>query len=222
MGSAPGGKPVADLAILADGDRHRTTAQGIPRDDDAAYRSGFWGFVPLDVSTPRTIELEAEVRLSDGTLAQAPIGSIEVVEPPARVELHRNGKWTAPLIAICMATYNSDPELFRAQVESIRAQTDTDWVCVISDDCSEPASFEAIQATVAADDRFIVTRSQKRLGFYRNFERLLALAPVEAELVALSDHDDRCTPTSSQRSARRSGTGSLPSATPASPTRREM
>ncbi|HYH62925.1 MAG TPA: hypothetical protein VD766_13740, partial [Solirubrobacterales bacterium] len=32
------------------------------------------------------------------------------------------------------------------------------------------------------------------LGFYRNFERLLAIVPAEAELVALSDHDDRWHP----------------------------
>ena len=189
-----GSEPVADMVILADGVRRRPAAQGMPRDDHPTYRSGFWETVPLDVAAPRTIELEAEARLSDGTLTRAPIGSIEVVEPPARVELHGTGKRTAPLIAICMATYNSDPELFRAQVESIRAQTDTDWVCVISDDCSEPSRFESIQATVANDDRFIVARSSERLGFYRNFERLLAMAPAEAELIALSDHDDRWHP----------------------------
>ncbi|HET8673836.1 MAG TPA: glycosyltransferase, partial [Thermoleophilaceae bacterium] len=80
------------------------------------------------------------------------------------------------------------------QVDSIRAQSDTGWVCVISDDCSEPERFEEIAALVEGDERFIVTRSEEHLGFYRNFERALALAPVEAELIALSDHDDRWYP----------------------------
>jgi glycosyltransferase involved in cell wall biosynthesis len=98
------------------------------------------------------------------------------------------------LIAICMATFNPDLELFRAQIESIRAQTDRDWVCLISDDCSEAELFDAIIATVDGDERFIVSRADEHLGFYRNFERALRMVPVEAELIALSDHDDRWYP----------------------------
>ena len=35
------------------------------------------------------------------------------------------------------------------QVDSIRAQTHTDWVCVVSDDCSAPERFAAIQEVLA-------------------------------------------------------------------------
>ena len=100
----------------------------------------------------------------------------------------------SPLIAICMATFNPDIELFRAQVESIRAQSDRDWICLISDDCSEPRLFDAIAKTVAGDDRFSLSRTDGHLSFYRNFERVLEMDPPEAELVALSDHDDRWYP----------------------------
>ena len=93
-----------------------------------------------------------------------------------------------------MATYNPDIELFRTQVESIRAQTDRDWVCLISDDCSEPERFEAIAEVVGDDDRFVLSRSEEHLGFYRNFERALEMVPAEAEFVALSDQDDRWYP----------------------------
>ena len=44
-----------------------------------------------------------------------------------------------------MATYNPPPGPAQRQIESIRAQTHGNWVCVISDDCSAPERFAAIQ-----------------------------------------------------------------------------
>jgi glycosyltransferase involved in cell wall biosynthesis len=93
-----------------------------------------------------------------------------------------------------MATFDPEPALFRAQVDSLRAQTHTKWTCVISDDCSSPAHAAEIADVVGGDPRFRVSRSERRLGFYRNFERALALAPAEAELLALCDQDDRWHP----------------------------
>ena len=62
------------------------------------------------------------------------------------------------LVAICMATFDPDPELFRAQVESIRAQTDRDWICLISDDCSRAGALRRDRARSSADDaRFVVS-----------------------------------------------------------------
>ena len=159
------------------------------------YRSGFWATIPIEPrGRPCAIELTADVRLADGGRAGAALGRIEViepVEPPSYPDLpdHRGG-----LIAVCMATFDPDIELFRAQIASLRAQTDTNWICLISDDCSQPDRFEAIERTVAGDPRFVVSRSEKHLSFYRNFERALGMVPAEAELVALCDHDDRWHP----------------------------
>jgi hypothetical protein len=61
---------------------------------------------------------------------------------------------------------------------------------VISDDCSAPEAHDAMVALVGDDPRFTVSRSPRRLGFYRNFERALALAPSDAEFVAMADQDD--------------------------------
>ena len=55
-----------------------------------------------------------------------------------------------------------------------------------------------IREAVAGDTRFVLSRSDEHLGFYRNFERALEMVPSEAELVALSDHDDRWYPESSR------------------------
>ena len=90
-----------------------------------------------------------------------------------------------------MATYEPPLDLFARQIESIRAQTHRDWVCVIRDDGSSPERLRRRSREVVGDDpRFVVSRSPRRLGFYRNFERALALAPAGARYVALADQDD--------------------------------
>jgi hypothetical protein len=213
---------VRRLEIVVDGVRHRATASGMPRldlfralhptlreardanrDPDSSedpelrcYRSGFWATVPIEApGRPGSIELRADVELDDGSTESALLGRIEVREPdepPSYAGLPREGK--GGLIAVCMASFDPNVDLFRAQVESLRAQTDTSWVCLISDDRSSPERFEAIEETVGDDRRFVVARSEKRLGFYRNFERALEMVPAEAELVALCDHDDRWYP----------------------------
>ena len=47
-----------------------------------------------------------------------------------------------------------------------------------------------MEALLAGDARFVLSRSPARLGFYRNFERALSLAPAGARNVAMADQDD--------------------------------
>ena len=184
-------EPVAALALLVDGVRHRPAAARMPRRDiPGALRSGFWGTVPVAAPQSGSVELGVAARLASGVELVAPLGRIGVHErAPARRQPADAG-----LIAICMATFEPEPALFHAQVESLRAQTHTRWTCVISDDCSSPARFAQLMEVVGGDARFRVSRSERRLGFYRNFERALALAPAGAELLALCDQDDRWQP----------------------------
>jgi glycosyltransferase involved in cell wall biosynthesis len=213
--------PVRRLTILVDGVEHPVSAARMPRldlfrslhptlaegeegslerdplsGDDPnclSYRSGFWATVPIQPGDAAdTIELRALARLADGTTAEAPLGAITVVSPPPPPSPAPPGR--GRLIAICLATFNPRIELFRRQIGSIRAQSDTDWVCLISDDCSRPERFAEIEKEVEGDPRFVVSRSRRRLGFYRNFERSLEMLPAEAELVALCDQDDRWYP----------------------------
>jgi glycosyltransferase involved in cell wall biosynthesis len=95
-----------------------------------------------------------------------------------------------PLIAVCMATHNPSSELFAHQIESICAQTYDRFVCLVSDDASGPESFADVEPICSRDDRFRLSRTSRRLGFYRNFERCLSLVPAEAEYIAFSDQDD--------------------------------
>jgi glycosyltransferase involved in cell wall biosynthesis len=100
----------------------------------------------------------------------------------------------AGTIAVCMATYEPDRELLRTQVESLRAQTEENWICLISDDGSSPEAYAALAELVGDDGRFTVSRAQQRRGFYRNFERALSMVPADVALIALCDQDDRWHP----------------------------
>ena len=167
-----------------------------------SYRSGFWGLVRVGPRRAGELAITLRARLAGGGVAEARVGTLAVVSrerpfplpsPSGPVDLV--GEPSAePLVVICMAAYNPAPELVDAQVRSIREQTYRNWRCVISDDCSSPAGGQALARAVGDDPRFVVSRSPRRLGFYRNFERALTLAPAEAQLVALADQDDRWHP----------------------------
>jgi glycosyltransferase involved in cell wall biosynthesis len=95
-----------------------------------------------------------------------------------------------PQVAICMATFEPQLGLLHRQVESIRAQTADDFVCIVSDDASSDATYAEIRRLCEGDPRFSVSRGDQRVGFYRNFERALSLVPRGVRFVALSDQDD--------------------------------
>ena len=158
-----------------------------------SYRSGFWTIVqiPAGVAGEEYCELSLRAELEGGGVAQAPLARIPVVElrRPERAPAPPDGA-RGPLVAICMATHNPPEDLLIRQLDSIRAQTHRNWACLISDDCSNPQRFAALERAVGDDPRFVVDRSPRRLGFYRNFERALAMAPLDAEYVAMADQDD--------------------------------
>ena len=175
--------------------------QGVDADSmppQRSYGAGglWWALVEVEGPVepgPRGLEL---LVTCDGAERPCALGEVALVageegqpepapDPPASAE---------PLIAVCMATYEPDPARLAPQLDSIRAQTRAGWICVISDDCSSAETFAALEREVAGDPRFVVSRSPERLGFLRNFERAIALAPRSAELIALADQDDRWHP----------------------------
>ncbi|MFN8152330.1 MAG: glycosyltransferase [Solirubrobacterales bacterium] len=199
---APGAE-LASLELTIDGEARPLTVFGTPRADvlaaGGAYRSGYWGIAEVRAGEPGTsIDVGLRGRLTGGGEVSASLGSIAVSERRPSVDSTAEATTGVGggegVIAVCMATYEPDPELFAAQVESLRAQTDERWICVVSDDCSGPEGVATIERTIAGDERFIVDRSPERLGFYLNFERALSLAPREASLIALCDQDDRWYP----------------------------
>ena len=164
-----------------------------PEDPDfRSFRSGFWGMAAVSPrERGRACELRLRARLDDGTEAVADLARIPTGDRRSGGVAPRQAQPAGgPLIAICMATHEPPMDLFKRQLDSIRAQTWQSWVCVLSDDCSSPESFAAMREALEGDQRFVCSRSPRRLGFYRNFERALSLTPAEAGYVALADQDD--------------------------------
>ena len=156
-----------------------------------SYRSGFWGLVRFERERATgDYELSLRAELATGETLSAPLATIHPKQPDAPLAVTWAQGSAGPRVAIAMATYNPPPELLTAQLDSIRAQSHGNWSCVISDDCSQPEHYARIEAAIAGDDRFVVSRASSRLGFYRNFERALSLVPNDVEYVALADQDD--------------------------------
>jgi glycosyltransferase involved in cell wall biosynthesis len=215
---------ISSLSLVVDGVEQRVIANGMPRldvfrtlhpgldpfasggillDPDAiedphmhGYLSGFWGIARVPARTEGNCELALSARLAGGDRATTPLASLSVSRDAVLIPAvpWEAGAAAAPKVAVCMATFEPPMELFRAQVASIRSQTHCDWVCFVSDDCSSPRAFTAIQEELAGDPRFQVSRSPRRLGFYLNFERALGMVPRTADYVALADQDDRWYP----------------------------
>jgi glycosyltransferase involved in cell wall biosynthesis len=156
------------------------------------YRSGFWGIAAMPArSADGDCELQLQAELQGGGEAVgqlAPVRAISRLKAPSWSST--NGRAEAPAVAICMATYNPPADLLRRQVASIRAQTYGNWICFVSDDCSNPDAFAAMQRELGDDSRFVVSRASRRLGFYNNFERALAMVPAGTRFVAMADQDD--------------------------------
>jgi GT2 family glycosyltransferase len=194
--------PVRELELALDGHVTQASAQGMPRGDvlealspDAppgSLMSGFWGVVPVAAGEPgQELELVLRARLADGSDAVTSLGQISIAARQAPLELQPPEPSGGPFVVICMATHEPPPALLERQLESLRAQTHRNWVCVISDDCTRPERWAEIEDELGGDPRFVVSRSPERIGFYRNFERALSLVPAEADYVALADQDDR-------------------------------
>ena len=188
---APGGT-LDELRLVVDGEEQPLMASGMPRHDvwdalgdGASYRSGFWGVARVHAGPAgREAELALRARLPGGADETVPLASI------ARAEGERPLTGSGASVAICMATHEPPMELFRRQVESIRAQTHRDWMCIVSDDGSSAERLEQMRAVLGVDERFVLSPAPSRLGFYRNFERALELVPPDVPHVALADQDD--------------------------------
>jgi glycosyltransferase involved in cell wall biosynthesis len=197
---------IADLAIRTNGTEHRILAHSMPRADVFAaydrtrdphgnrYRSGFWAILPFQSSNGGgRADLELVATLSTGAISTKHLAMVDVDAAPSTngaAPVRTPSRGAEPLIAICMTTYNPRLDLFQRQVRSLREQSHRNWVCLVSDDDSRPDVYARIRQELEGDERFVLTQSPERLGYYRNFERVLGLVPEEAELVALCDQDD--------------------------------
>ncbi len=192
------GMPRLDPFRMLHPDLDPYATEGLERDPGSpedplmhSYRSGFWGIARIEGPRPDgELALAVRAELEGGGEVIQELARIALVSPPAPPPATWPLDASGPKVAICMATFNPPQALLSAQIDSIKAQTHRNWVCVISDDCSTSERYAAIRDAVGDDPRFVLSRCPRRLGFYRNFERALTLAPADAEYVAMADQDD--------------------------------
>ena len=198
-------KEIVRLEILVDGVPRAVAEYGLnsvdarPRpleDEPSAGRlaTGFVAMVPFPaLAAARSASLSVRARLRGGRVAEASLGALYLV-PSARqpIPLPANVASTpgAPLIAICLATYQPPLPWLKIQLDSLINQTHKNWICIVNDDASPLATWEKIQQLTARDPRFVAFRNPERLGFYANFERALERVPKAVDYVALCDQDD--------------------------------
>lgn len=195
---------IESLRAVTAGSATTLLGWGAPPPKSRSGHDYWWTILPIEpASGPGRIPLaiEAETSHSGAAPLRAELGSLVTVPrnpPPAELDRARDlaerPSGSEPLVAVCMATYDPDPELFRRQVDSIRAQTHGNWICLISDDGSPPEAFERLVGVVAGDERFVISRAARNRGFYANFERALELVPDAVDYVALCDQDDEWHP----------------------------
>jgi glycosyltransferase involved in cell wall biosynthesis len=151
----------------------------------------FWAVVDLAAGTSGASELNLNIPRDNGTVCRLLLGSV-AFESQSSGSAGRSqvGDGHGPQVAICMATYEPDRDLFIRQIQSLRAQTCRSWRVVISDDGSAAEARAIIAEAVAGDERFTVVWNDERLGSYHNFERALLATPDDARAIAFCDQDD--------------------------------
>ncbi len=91
------------------------------------------------------------------------------------------------MISIAMATYNGEKYL-EEQIDSILAQSYSDFELIISDDCSTDATRIILKKYEEKDSRIKLHFNETNLGFKKNFEQTLRLC--SGEFIAFADQDD--------------------------------
>ncbi len=117
-------------------------------------------------------------------------GDVRFVAPSKTAALPIASNGHQRRIAICMATYQPDLELFARQVDSIRRQHYSAWTLFISDDASDPEFVRGMLHEIADDPRIVFQPNRTRIGFCKNFERAIGLAGPSYDAFALCDQDD--------------------------------
>ena len=92
-------------------------------------------------------------------------------------------------VDILLTTYNTETEYLKQQIESILNQSFLDFKLLISDDASTNKEIRTIlERYQEQDNRIILYRQEKNLGYNKNFEFLLKQA--NAKYIMFADHDD--------------------------------
>lgn len=106
-------------------------------------------------------------------------------ETPAPIE--EGACW--PTIAVVMPVWNPEPDFLRQAIESVLAQSNSNWELCIADDCSSRAGIKELLEAFAREDSRIKTFFRSENG-HISLATNSALELVNAPWAAFMDHDD--------------------------------
>jgi len=98
----------------------------------------------------------------------------------------------SPLVTVVVPSFNEASNIVRTSLESLRAQTFTDFECIVVDESTQPELAAACRAVCSEDKRFIYIHPTERLGLSKSLN--LAIDKARGQLIARFDSDDICMP----------------------------
>ncbi|CAG9932790.1 glycosyltransferase family 2 protein [Candidatus Nitrotoga arctica] len=101
-----------------------------------------------------------------------------------------------PSISICIPTYNGEKYLAQC-LDSVRAQTYSDFEVLVVDDCSSDTTFEIASEYATRDSRIRVLRNERNLGLVHNWNHCIEL--TQGEWIKFVFQDDLIAPTCLER-----------------------
>ncbi|HJW57964.1 MAG TPA: glycosyltransferase [Burkholderiaceae bacterium] len=97
-----------------------------------------------------------------------------------------------PRVTIVMPSFNEPPDVLRESLDSVAAQTMSDFECMVIDESSMPEAAAACRALCERDTRFRYVHPETRIGLAGSLN--LGLSMASAPLIARFDADDICLP----------------------------
>lgn len=97
-----------------------------------------------------------------------------------------------PKVSVCLPVYNGR-RFLRAAIETVLAQTHTDFELLVADDCSADDSLAVVEELAVRDKRIIVWKNPKNLGLFANYNACMERA--SGEYIKLFAQDDLFMPT---------------------------
>ena len=98
---------------------------------------------------------------------------------------------STPTVTVVMTSYNYERFLDEA-IQSVVAQTWTDWEMIVVDDQSTDGSWSIIERWTKADRRIAAVRPSRRLGFVGALN--LGMSVATGQFIAIIDSDDVWSP----------------------------
>ncbi len=108
-------------------------------------------------------------------------------------ELPRNhDAGTAPRVSFVVPAFNEPPAVIRASLDSVRAQSFSDFECLVIDESTDLDRALACRKLCERDARFLYIRPEARIGLAGSLN--LGLERARGEYIARFDSDDICLP----------------------------